>query len=105
MARDSQALYKFMQNTVEAKSTGFLLSHDRHDPTNQDYLVVVNTGQAFDLRGVLAILNIGASNKYLDANSIGQFGLGFKFAHRLIGEETGLRALLVENKGPILFSW
>ena len=105
MARDSQALYEFMQNAVDAKSTDFLLFHHRHDPTNQDYLVVVNNGQAFDLRGVLAILNIGASNKYRDANSIGQFGVGFKLAHRLVGEETGLKALLEENKGPILFSW
>jgi hypothetical protein len=105
MARDSQALYEFMQNAVDAESTDFMLFHYKHENSQQDYIVVANNGEAFNLRGVLAILNIAASNKYRDSNSIGQFGVGFKLAHRLVGEEEGLKALMEENKGPILFSW
>ena len=105
MARDSQALYEFMQNAVDQESSDFMLFHHRNEEDEQDYLVVVNNGHPFDLRGVLAILNIAASNKYRDPDSIGQFGVGFKLAHRLVGEEEGLKALMEENKGPILFSW
>lgn len=105
MARDSQALYEFLQNAVDAKSSDFLMFHHYSDELAQDYLIVLNNGDPFSLEGVLSILDIGASTKFGDAETIGQFGVGFKLAHRLVGEDAGLEELLEENKGPILFSW
>src|SRR2546430_2670436 len=64
MARDSQALYEFMQNAVDAESDCFILFHHWDEKTNQDYLVVINNGNPFDLAGVVSILDIGASTKY-----------------------------------------
>ena len=105
MALDSQALYEFMQNAVDAKSSNFLMFHHYSSVIDQDYLIVLNNGEPFDLAGVLSILDIGASTKFGDAETIGQFGVGFKLAHRLVGEDAGLEELIEENKGPILFSW
>ncbi len=36
---------------------------------------------------------------------IGKFGIGFKLAHRLVGESNGLTELINDYQGPILFSW
>jgi hypothetical protein len=105
MALDSQALYEFMQNAVDAKSSDFLMFHHYSKAIDQDYLIVLNNGDPFNLQGVLSILDIGASTKFGDAETIGQFGVGFKLAHRLVGEDAGLVELIEENKGPILFSW
>ena len=105
MALDSQALYEFMQNAVDAKSSDFLMFHHHAKQNDQDYLIVLNNGLPFDLKGVLSILDIGASTKFGDAETIGQFGVGFKLAHRLVGEDAGLEELIEQNKGPILFSW
>ena len=104
MARDSQALYEFMQNAVDAKSSDFIMFHHCDDKLG-DYLVVLNNGDVFDLDGICSILDIGASTKFGNADTIGQFGVGFKLAHRLVGEDAGLEELLQDNKGPILFSW
>ena len=105
MARDSQALYEFMQNAVDAESSDFIMFSQQAEDTGQWYLVVLNNGKPFDLKGVLSILDIGASTKFGDADTIGQFGVGFKLAHRLVGEDAGLEELMEQNKGPILFSW
>lgn len=50
-----------------------------------------------------AILNVGDSDK--DAQDIGTFGIGFKIIHRLLGEDDGLKAILNDYAGPIVFSW
>lgn len=105
MARDSQALYEFMQNAVDAESSDFIMFHHHDKKLGLDYLIVLNNGKPFDLVGVLSILDIGASPKFGEAETIGQFGVGFKLAHRLVGEDAGLEELLKQNKGPILFSW
>jgi len=103
IAGDSQAIYEFMQNAVDANSRNFILSKYEYDKNN--YLVVINDGDYFDLQSVISILAIGASSKYRNPDNIGQFGVGFKLAHRLIGPDNSLTELLEENKGPILFSW
>lgn len=103
MAGDSQAIYEFMQNAVDANGKYFLLSLYRHD--GKPYLVVLNDGSYFRLRDLISILAIGDSTKFRNPDSIGQFGVGFKLAHRLIGKENSIHELLDENKGPLLFSW
>lgn len=103
MAGDAQAIYEFMQNAVDADGKHFLLSLYRHN--GNPYLVVLNDGDYFQLRNLISILAIGDSTKFRSPESIGQFGVGFKLAHRLIGKENSIHELLDENKGPILFSW
>ena len=103
MAGDSQAIYEFMQNAVDAKSEHFLLSLIRHN--DKPYLIVLNDGDYFSLLSVKSILAIGSSSKYRNPDNIGQFGVGFKLAHRLIGADDSIKELLDDNKGPILFSW
>lgn len=103
IAGDSQAIYEFMQNAVDANSKNFFLSKFGED--NDPYLVVLNDGEYFSLQSIISILAIGASSKYRNPDNIGQFGVGFKLAHRLIGSDNSLKEILDENKGPLLFSW
>ncbi|MFL5787155.1 MAG: AAA domain-containing protein [Flavisolibacter sp.] len=103
IAGDSQAIYEFMQNAVDANSTFFYLG--KYGTDESPYLIVLNNGDYFDLQSVVSILAIGANAKYRNPDNIGQFGVGFKLAHRLIGADNSLRELLDENKGPLLFSW
>jgi len=103
IAGDSQAIYEFMQNAVDADSKNFFLA--KHGPDQSPYLIVLNDGEYFTLESIISILAIGASSKYRNPDNIGQFGVGFKLAHRLIGADNSLKELLEENKGPLLFSW
>jgi len=105
MASDGQAVYEFMQNAVDARSSKFCLFWDEDEIDGGEYLLVVNNGDMFDADGIQSILNIGISTKASDSYSIGKFGIGFKLAHRLVGKENGLDELINKNYGPVLFSW
>ena len=105
MAGDGQAIYEFLQNAVDAKSSHFYMKWDKDPSSDDDYLLICNNGQAFDLNSVISILNVGESTKYENENSIGEYGIGFKLAHKLVGNKNGLDELINEYRGPILFSW
>ena len=98
MAKDSQVLYEFLQNAVDADSSHFHMYYD------DDYLLVVNNGKPFDFEGVRSILNVGSSSKE-SRSEIGRFGLGFKLVHRLIGDKAGVEEMARDNLGPVIFSW
>jgi superfamily I DNA and/or RNA helicase len=99
MAKDSQAIYEFLQNAVDADSTRF----EMH--LNEEYFLAVNNGKQFDFEGIRSILNVGVSTKSTDSSNIGKFGIGFKLIHRLVGENSGIEELTEKLYGPILFSW
>ncbi|NTS42995.1 AAA family ATPase [Flavisolibacter sp. BT320] len=105
MAKDGQAVYEFMQNAVDAKSTRFCLFWGRDEEDENTYLLVMNDGDMFNMDSVRSILNVGVSTKSANSFTIGKFGIGFKLAHRLVGKENGLDELIHQNYGPILFSW
>jgi len=98
MAQDSQAIYEFLQNAVDANSTTFEMYYD------DEYFLAFNNGFQFDFEGIRSILNVGVSTKSQDSSNIGKFGIGFKLIHRLVGEKSGLEELK-NLSGPILFSW
>jgi len=98
MAQDSQAIYEFLQNAVDANSTTFEMYYD------DEYFIAFNNGSQFNFEGIRSILNVGVSTKSQDSSSIGKFGIGFKLIHRLVGEKSGLEELK-NLSGPILFSW
>ena len=97
-AEDGQAIYEFLQNAEDAKSSSFMAFY------NDNYFLAVNNGNAFTKNGIRAILNVAQSDKK-DSSMIGRFGIGFKLVHRLVGEGEGLDELLQEYRGPVLFSW
>jgi AAA domain len=97
IAADEQAIYEFMQNAVDCGSTHFFIFY------NDDYFLVINNGNQFQINDVDTILNIGQSEK--GNAEIGSYGIGFKIVHRLVGENDGVDELTNEYKGPILFSW
>ena len=99
MAKDTQAIYEFLQNAVDANSTKFLMFYD------EEYLMVINNGEPFSYEGVRSILNVGQSTKANDEHTIGKFGIGFKLVHRLVGESSGIEELETGQVGPIVFSW
>lgn len=105
MAKDGQAVYEFMQNAVDARSTKFCLFWGTDEVDGHDYLLVVNNGSMFDMDSIQSILNVGVSTKSSNSHTIGKFGIGFKLAHRLVGRENGLDELIHQNYGPIMFSW
>jgi hypothetical protein len=105
MAKDGQAVYEFMQNAVDAKSTNFCLFWGKDEVDGNTYLLVVNNGDMFNMDSIRSILNVGISTKTAGSYQIGKFGIGFKLAHRLVGKENGLDELIHDNYGPILFSW
>lgn len=107
MARDAQAVYEFLQNAVDAGSTRFMMrwGSDPDDTDGSTYLLVLNNGRQFDFAAVRSILNVGVSTKEAAQHTIGKFGIGFKLAHRLVGQNNGLDELLDQLYGPILFSW
>ncbi len=98
MAQDSQAIYEFLQNAVDANSTTFEMYYD------DEYFLAFNNGLQFNFEGIRSILNVGVSTKSQDSSNIGKFGIGFKLIHRLVGEKSGLEELK-NLSGPILFSW
>lgn len=99
MAQDTQAIYEFLQNAVDAQSTNFYMFYD------EEYLLIINNGKTFTYEGVASILNVGQSTKRNDEGSIGKFGIGFKLVHRLVGRKDGINELTTGNIGPIVFSW
>ena len=98
IAEDGQAIYEFLQNAVDCKSTHFYIFY------NESYFLAINNGSPFDSDGLQSILNIAQTTKK-DPDKIGRFGIGFKLAHRLVGKNEGTEELVNQNKGPILFSW
>ena len=105
MARDAQAVYEFLQNAVDAGSTRFAMRWGADPDGTGGYLLVLNNGQQFDFAAVRSILNVGVSTKDAAQHTIGKFGIGFKLAHRLVGQDNGLEELLNQLYGPVLFSW
>lgn len=100
IAEDGQAIYEFLQNAVDCNATHFYIFY------NDNFLVVINNGDPFNVDDVKGILNIGQGTKLNhDCNKIGRFGIGFKLVHRLVGKNEGIDELVNQNKGPILFSW
>ncbi|MBX7205296.1 MAG: AAA family ATPase [Bacteroidia bacterium] len=105
MARDAQAVYEFLQNSVDANSSRFAMFWGKDELDGNEYLLVLNNGKQFDFASVRSILNVGVSTKSSEEHTIGKFGIGFKLAHRLVGKDNGLEELLNKNYGPVLFSW
>lgn len=105
MARDGQAIYEFLQNAVDAGASKFLMFYKTDPDTNEDYLLVINNGEMFTTESIISILNIGSSTKTNNSEKIGQFGIGFKLAHRLVGKDNAIAELLNDLNGPILYSW
>lgn len=99
MAKDTQAIYEFLQNAVDANSSKFYMFYD------DEYLMVINDGDEFSYDGVRSILNVGQSTKSKDESTIGKFGIGFKLVHRLVGESSGIEELETGKVGPIILSW
>lgn len=97
VAADEQAIYEFMQNAVDCKSTHFFIFY------NESFFLAINNGAPFNDKDVKAILNLGQSDK--GNAEIGSYGVGFKLAHRLIGKDDGIDELIKEYKGPVVFSW
>lgn len=107
IAEDSQAIYEFLQNAVDANSTSFYIFWDKEN------FLAINNGSKFKEQDISSILNFSQSTKSNDSkNKIGKFGIGFKLIHRLVGndndndnEANGLNAIINDYSGPILFSW
>lgn len=97
VAADEQAIYEFIQNAVDCKSTHFYMFY------NEKYFLAINNGKPFTGSDVEALLNFGQSNK--GNVEIGSFGVGFKLTHRLVGVDDGVEELIKEYKGPVIFSW
>jgi len=107
IAEDSQAIYEFLQNAVDANATSFYIFWDKEN------FLVINNGNKFNEEDISSILNFSQSTKFNGTNeNIGKFGIGFKLIHRLVGndnsnedEANGLNAITKKYSGPILFSW
>ncbi len=106
IAEDGQAIYEFLQNAVDAHATEFYIFWDREN------FLVINNGDKFNKDGIRSILNFSQSTKPKGKCSIGNFGIGFKLIHRLVGnkvedtdEENGLKEIVYKYNGPVLFSW
>ena len=106
IAEDGQAIYEFLQNAVDAHATEFYIFWDKEN------FLVINNGDKFDVVGIRSILNFSQSPKTRSKCSIGNFGIGFKLIHRLVGnkveetdEENGLKEIIYKYNGPVLFSW
>ncbi len=97
VAADQQAIYELIQNADDCKANLISVFY------NTKYLLCINNGTPFSKRDMSAILNVGDSGK--GAEDIGTFGIGFKIIHRLLGEDDGLKAILNDYAGPIIFSW
>ncbi len=98
LAQDNQAIYEFVQNAADCKSTHFFSFW------NDEYFLVCNNGEKFTYAGLESILNEGQSTKR-SPDSIGRYGVGFKIIHRLVGEHNGLQEIMKKDCGPIIFSW
>ena len=99
MAEDSQAIFEFIQNAADCRSTHFCLFF------NDEHFLAINNGEMFSEGGIESILNIGQSHGKKTGDTIGRFGVGFKLVHRLVGISDGLDEIVNKGAGPILFSW
>ncbi|MAO64831.1 MAG: hypothetical protein CL666_07500 [Balneola sp.] len=101
MAQDTQAIFEFVQNAVDANSSDFFMYYD------EERFIALNNGDTFTEKDILSILSVGASNKTSpqDEEMIGRFGVGFKLIHRMVGAQSGVDELINEYAGPIMFSW
>ena len=99
MAEDSQAIYEFVQNAVDCNATEFYMYYD------EKRFLVLNNGKAFDEKDIKGVLNSGQGTKIDDPSKIGEYGIGFKLIHKLIGKADGIDEMIDENKGPIIYSW
>lgn len=99
IAEDGQAIYEFIQNAVDCGSSQFFIFY------NDKYFLAVNNGKPFNHKDVLSILNIADTTKDYNCENIGRFGVGFKLVHRLVGKDEGIKELVEDNKGPVIFSW
>lgn len=98
IAEDGQAIYEFLQNAADCGSSLFYMFY------NEDYFLAVNNGKVFNQAGIQSLLNVTQSTKS-NPDQIGRFGIGFKLVHRLVGKGDGMKELIHDYKGPILFSW
>ena len=104
MAQNDQAIYEITQNAADCKSTELVLWY------TDEYLLAYNNGEQFSTADVRSILDTFASEKAdrerpENEGMIGQYGVGFKLFHRLVGRESGLEELLDDYSGPMVFSW
>lgn len=99
IAEDGQAIYEFIQNAVDCGSSQFFIFY------NDKYFLAVNNGKPFNHKDVLSILNIADTTKDYSCDNIGRFGIGFKLVHRLVGKDEGIKELIEDYKGPVIFSW
>ena len=99
IAEDGQAIYEFIQNAVDCNSSQFFIFY------NDKYFLAVNNGQPFNHKDVLSILNIADTTKDESCENIGRFGIGFKLVHRLVGKDEGIKELVEDYKGPVIYSW
>lgn len=99
IAEDGQAIYEFIQNAVDCGSSQFFIFY------NDKYFLAVNNGKPFNHKDVLSILNIADTTKDYSCDNIGRFGIGFKLVHRLVGKDEGIKELIQDYKGPVIFSW
>lgn len=104
MAQNDQAIYEITQNAADCGATDLRLWYD------EAYFLACNDGEAFYARDVKSILDTFGSEKALRQHAaqegmIGQYGVGFKLFHRLVGRESGLEELLDHHAGPMIFSW
>lgn len=104
MAQNEQAIYEITQNAADCGSTDLHLWYD------DEFFLALNNGNAFRLEDVKSILDTFSSQKAYrqrpeNEGMIGQYGVGFKLFHRLVGRESGLEELLDEGAGPMIFSW
>ena len=98
IAEDGQAIYEFVQNAADCRSTLFYMFY------TDEYFLAVNNGDAFERNILKSLLNVAQSTKK-DSSQIGRFGIGFKLVHRLVGKGNGKDEIVNGYKGPVLFSW
>ena len=99
IAEDGQAVYEFLQNAADSGAKQFFIFYD------EKYFLAINNGAPFNQSDVLSILNVSQTTKKDNCENIGRFGIGFKLVHRLVGKNDGIKELIEDYKGPIIFSW
>lgn len=103
-AQDEQAIYEFLQNAADSKSTECAVIYD------EQFFMVLNNGSTFSEKDLKALLNSfqgtkADKTKPENCEKIGRYGIGFKLAYRLMGKSDGAEELLRDLAGPIVFSW
>lgn len=103
-AQDEQAIYEFLQNAADSRSTECAVIYD------EEYFMVLNNGAPFTEKDLKALLNSfqgtkADKSKAENCDKIGRYGIGFKLAYRLMGKSDGAEELVRDLAGPLLFSW